>query len=128
MADDEASSAVTLDMNSLETDGARLLIPFLRTASLVKHYVYKQDLPDIDEDDEEFDQLIKFLDLVKRPQTKLEETEEVPMDESSTHLSNFNPDQLNRYREIVYLSQVFLDFLHISKIGTLIFSNPLECC
>ena len=101
MADDEASSAVTLDMNSLETDGARLLIPFLRTASLVKHYVYKQDLPDIDEDDEEFDQLIKFLDLVKRPQTKLEETEEVPMDESSTHLSNFNQDQLNRYREII---------------------------
>lgn len=85
MTDDENSSAVMLDMNSLETDAARLLIPFLRTAALMKHYVYKQDLPHVYEDDEEFDQLIKFLDLVKRNETKLDETEEmVPMDDEST--------------------------------------------
>ena len=90
MTDDETSSAVTLDMTSLENYAARLLIPFLRTASLVKHYVYKQDLPDIDDDNEEFDQLIKFLDLVKRPEMKLDETEEVPMDESSTPSTTFH--------------------------------------
>jgi len=61
---DEDSSAVMLDMNSLETEAARLLIPFLRTASLMKHYIYKLGLPEIKEDDEEFDQLVKFLDLV----------------------------------------------------------------
>ena len=91
MTDDESSSAVTLDMTSLENYAARLLIPFLRTASLVKHYVYKQDLPDIDDDNEEFDQLIKFLDLVKRPEMQLDETEEVmPMDESSTPSTAFH--------------------------------------
>ena len=40
MADDE-SNAVMLDINSLETEVARLLIPFLRTAALMKHYIYK---------------------------------------------------------------------------------------
>ena len=90
MTDDEDSSAVMLDMNSLETDAARLLIPFLRTASLIKHYVYKQDLPHVFEDDEEFDQLIKFLDLVKPNETKIDETEAemVPMDDESS-----SPDQ-----------------------------------
>jgi len=94
MTDDETSSAVTLDMTSLENYAARLLIPFLRTASLVKHYVYKQDLPDIDDDNEEFDQLIKFLDLVKRPEMQLDETEEVPMDESSTPSMAFHGQQM----------------------------------
>ena len=61
---DEDSSSVMLDMNSLENEAARLLIPFLRTASLVKHYIYKLNLPEINEDDEEFDQLVKFLDLI----------------------------------------------------------------
>ena len=62
MADE--SSEVMLDINSLETEAARLLIPFLRTASLMKLYIYKENLPEIKEDDEEFDQLVKFLDLI----------------------------------------------------------------
>ena len=87
MTDDETRSAVTLDMTSLENYAARLLIPFLRTASLVKHYVYKQDLPDIDDDNEEFDHLIKFLDLSKHPEIKLDE---VSMDQSSTLSTTFH--------------------------------------
>merc|ERR1719219_2842323 len=55
MADE--SSEVMLDINSLETEAARLLIPFLRTASLMKHYIYKENLPEIKDDDEEFDLL-----------------------------------------------------------------------
>ena len=62
MADE--SSEVMLDINSLETEATRLLIPFLRTASLMKLYIYKENLPEIKEDDEEFDQLVKFLDLI----------------------------------------------------------------
>ena len=62
MADE--SSEVMLDINSLETEAARLLIPFLRTASLMKLYIYKENLPEIKEDDQEFDQLVKFLDLI----------------------------------------------------------------
>ena len=62
MADE--SSEVMLDINSLETEAARLLIPFLRTASLMKHYIYKEKLPEIKDDDEEFDLLVKFLDLI----------------------------------------------------------------
>ena len=79
MASDEETSAVMLDVNSLETEAARLLIPFLRTASLMKHYVYKEDLPDIKEDDEEFDQLVKFLDLVQAT-TSSDLDDVVPMD------------------------------------------------
>ena len=45
MADE--SSEVMLDINSLETEAARLLIPFLRTASLMKHYIYKENLPEM---------------------------------------------------------------------------------
>ena len=62
MADE--SSEVMLDINSLETEAARLLIPFLRTASLMKLYIYKENLPEIKEDDQEFDELVKFLDLI----------------------------------------------------------------
>ena len=78
---DEDSSSVMLDMNSLENEAARLLIPFLRTASLVKHYIYKLDLPEINEDDEEFDQLVKFLDLIVQDLDALGEQEE-PMDQA----------------------------------------------
>merc|ERR1711976_427798 len=78
---DEDSSSVMLDMNSLENEAARLLIPFLRTASLVKHYIYKLDLPEISEDDEEFDQLVKFLDLIVQDLDQVGEQEE-PMDQA----------------------------------------------
>jgi hypothetical protein len=91
MVDSEAPppSMLMLDINSLEMEAARLLVPFLRTASLIRHYVYKLDLPDILEDDEEFDQLIKFLDLktkvfIKTPDDlEQDSTEEKPMDDSS---------------------------------------------
>ena len=59
------SSSVMLDLNSLESETCRLLIPYLRTASLMKHYIYQVDLPEIKEDETEFDQLVKFLDLTE---------------------------------------------------------------
>ena len=40
-------------------------------------------MPDIKDDDEEFDQLVKFLDLVGKTGETLEETEEVPMEQES---------------------------------------------
>jgi len=101
MADE--SSEVMLDINSLETEAARLLIPFLRTASLMKLYIYKENLPEIKEDDQEFDQLVKFLDLISvveaasglrghgadkhmHSDQPTDETE-VPMEDESTQMS-----------------------------------------
>ena len=122
MTDDEDSSAVMLDMNSLETDAARLLIPFLRTASLIKHYVYKQDLPHVFEDDEEFDQLIKFLDLVKPNETKIDETEAemVPMDDESS-----SPDQTTATSSTSAMSKSTTSTMkhHLSLLETLDWFN-----
>ena len=97
MADD--SSEVMLDIHSLETEAARLLIPFLRTASLMKHYIYKENLPEIKDDDAEFDQLVKFLDLISveasagasglRGHQSDQSTDETvtPMEDESTQMS-----------------------------------------
>ena len=87
MTDDKASTPGTLNMTNLKNYAERLLIPFLRMASLCKHYIYEQDLPDIDDDNEEFDHLIKFLDLSKHPEIKLDE---VSMDQSSTLSTTFH--------------------------------------
>ena len=87
MTDDKASTPGTLNMTNLKNYAERLLIPFLRIASLVKHNVYEQELPDIDDDNEEFDHLIKFLDLSKHPEIKLDE---VSMDQSLTLSTTFH--------------------------------------
>lgn len=62
MADNDAS-APHVDMAALETEAQRLVLPFLRIAALIKHYVYKQILPEIRQDDQEFSGLIAFLGL-----------------------------------------------------------------
>merc|ERR1719219_501625 len=98
MADE--SSEVMLDINSLETEAARLLIPFLRTASLMKHYIYKENLPEIKEDDEEFDLLVKFLDLISvteaaevtrghpRGHSRGHQHSDQPTDETEVHMED----------------------------------------
>ena len=87
MTDDKASTPGTLNMTNLKNNAEHLLIPFLRMASLVKHYIYEQDLPDIDDDNEEFDHLINFLDLIKHPEIKLDK---MFMDQSSTLSTTFH--------------------------------------
>ena len=87
MTDDKASTPGTLNMTNLKNYAERLLIPFLRMASLFKHYIYEQDLPDIDDDNEEFDHLINFLDLIKHPEIKLDK---MFMDQSSTLSTTFH--------------------------------------
>ena len=87
MTDDKASTPGTLNMTNLKNNAECLLIPFLRMASLVKHYIYEQDLPDIDDDNEEFDHLINFLDLIKHPEIKLDK---MFMDQSSTLSTTFH--------------------------------------
>jgi len=91
MADE--SSEVMLDINSLETEAARLLIPFLRTASLMKHYIYKENLPEIKDDDEEFDLLVKFLDLIKLEAATVRghrshQSQDQPTDETEVHMED----------------------------------------
>ena len=65
--EDSNSAIPPLDIKSLDQELARLLVPFLRTASLIRHYVFKLPLPDFREDSEEFDRLVRFLDLEDDP-------------------------------------------------------------
>jgi len=74
-------------------EAARLLIPFLRTASLMKHYIYKENLPEIKDDDEEFDLLVKFLDLIKLEAATVRghrshQSQDQPTDETEVHMED----------------------------------------
>jgi hypothetical protein len=52
-----------LDITDLEASAQELVLPFIRIAALVRHYVFEQDLPSIAEDANEFSGLIDFLEL-----------------------------------------------------------------
>lgn len=54
-----------LEPSELEASAQELALPFLRVASLIRHYVLYQDLPVIPEEKVEFSSLMKFLDLAK---------------------------------------------------------------
>lgn len=62
---DDITEGMRLEIGTLERKAQELSLPFLRVASLIRHYVLYQDLPAIAEDGEEFSGLMKFLDLVK---------------------------------------------------------------
>ena len=53
-----------LDIADLEASAQELAMPFLRIASLVKHYVFERELPAIAEDALEFAALVEFLELL----------------------------------------------------------------
>lgn len=53
-----------LGIADLEASAQELALPFLRIASLVKHYVFERDLPAVPEDSLEFPALVEFLELL----------------------------------------------------------------
>ena len=53
-----------LDIADLEASAQELALPFLRIASLVKHYVFERDLPAVPEESLEFAALVEFLELL----------------------------------------------------------------
>ena len=53
-----------LGIADLEASAQELALPFLRIASLVKHYVFERDLPAIPEESHEFAALVEFLELL----------------------------------------------------------------
>ena len=65
------------DLRRYEADCCHLVLPFLRVAALLRHYIFQQDLPDIGSDIAEFDKLATFLQL------KTTERDEAMMDDSS---------------------------------------------
>ena len=60
-----------LDIVDLEASAQELAMPFLRIASLVKHYVFERELPAIVEDALEFAALVEFLELLHPRQRPL---------------------------------------------------------
>ena len=55
-----------LDIADLEASAQELAMPFLRIASLVKHYVFERELPAVAEDGLEFGALVEFLELSRQ--------------------------------------------------------------
>ena len=51
------------DFCRYESECCRLILPFLRVASLIRHYVFQQDLPDVTSELSEFEKLSTFLEL-----------------------------------------------------------------
>ena len=97
-----------LDIVDLEASAQELAMPFLRIASLVKHYVFERELPTIAEDSLEFAALVEFLELnIDRPtpagSARVEDAEEVEAMETETHSAATVPsasvvDGLNWFR------------------------------
>ena len=111
MADE--SSEVMLDINSLETEAARLLIPFLRTASLMKHYIYKENLPEIKDDDEEFDLLVKFLDLISVEATNVRGHRSQHSQGKCKQTADFCKQKVNK--QLIFVKKQISPSLHSSK-------------
>ena len=65
----------------LETESCRLILPFLRVASLIRHYVFQEHLPDIFDDSDEFDKLATFLKIKSADNVVMRD--DTDMDDSS---------------------------------------------
>lgn len=52
-----------LELSDLEDSAQELALPYLRIASLIKKYVFEEDIPQIYLDNREFSQLLEYLDL-----------------------------------------------------------------
>ena len=53
------------DLSRYESECCRSILPFLRVATLIRHYVFQQDLPDVGDEISEFEKLSTFLELKK---------------------------------------------------------------
>lgn len=62
--EDETSTKPQVNMVALEQQVQRLCLPFLRIASLLKHHLYQQPLPEIRAAQSEFVRLVYYLELV----------------------------------------------------------------
>eukprot|EP00095_Tigriopus_kingsejongensis_P006031 maker-scaffold889_size84747-snap-gene-0.19 protein:Tk06031 transcript:maker-scaffold889_size84747-snap-gene-0.19-mRNA-1 annotation:"e3 ubiquitin-protein ligase ubr3" len=56
-----------LELSDLEESAQELALPYLRIASLVQHYVYEEDLPEVYLESREFTQLLEYLNLAACP-------------------------------------------------------------
>ncbi|XP_013164217.1 PREDICTED: E3 ubiquitin-protein ligase UBR3-like [Papilio xuthus] len=70
LLDDDApptthQAARPLDVDLLEAQVQELLLPFLRISALLRKHIYGQPLPDIDNAQDEFPQLVQYLELVQ---------------------------------------------------------------
>ncbi|CAD7090025.1 unnamed protein product [Hermetia illucens] len=54
----------SVNMKSMEQQLQRLCLPYLRVAALLRHHLYRQDLPDISTSQLEFVRLVYYLELV----------------------------------------------------------------
>lgn len=63
-ASTSASSQQPLNLNLLEQQLQKLCLPFLRIATLLRHHLYEQNLPEINDTQMEFVCLVYFLELV----------------------------------------------------------------
>lgn len=55
-----------VDLKALELELQSLCLPFLRVASLLRHHIYHQELPEVKTPDLEFARLVYFLELVTK--------------------------------------------------------------
>uniref|UniRef100_T1JNI2 E3 ubiquitin-protein ligase n=1 Tax=Strigamia maritima TaxID=126957 RepID=T1JNI2_STRMM len=60
---DRDSKLQQWSLQRIEENVQQLCVPFLRVASLLQHYVYKEELPDIPTLDREYSALMRFLGL-----------------------------------------------------------------
>lgn len=60
---DEASTS-QINLNSMEQQLQKLCLPFLRIAGLLRHHLYRQELPHVASPQVEFVRLVYYLELV----------------------------------------------------------------
>lgn len=62
-ASPSTSSQPQINLNVLEQQLQKLCLPYLRIATLLRHHLYEQSLPEIEVPEEEFVRLVDFLEL-----------------------------------------------------------------
>ncbi|XP_026278143.1 E3 ubiquitin-protein ligase Ubr3 [Frankliniella occidentalis] len=60
----EQEQNILLNKKALENEVQQLCLPFLRIAALLRHHLYEQPLPEIQDENSEFVRLVYYLDLV----------------------------------------------------------------
>ena len=81
------------DLSRIDSECCRLVLPFLRVASLVRHYVFQQDLPEISEEATEFAKLARFLELIHVDRKTSRDDNDMDDSTISTPLSTIRHDE-----------------------------------